>query len=482
MTRHLERFLIPAVVGVLVLAAILTGHSLAQHGRFDHPDNLLFEADCSRVIQNSISLSGPQERARIHPLHVLLVAPIGSVLSLVMSGKLATVVITALCGALVLFNLDRTLSQQLEMKLSDRILFVLLLGASASQVTFAMVPDTHILSALGLSGMASALTPERVELLRGESRGYLQWLRAGGAVPLAWGVLAVGMLGTSLALVPVLVIMLLPARTSWLRRLWFGALGTVSVFAVVIGLHFVQRKIWPPVPVVATATAATSGPGSSDERRGEAATTSTSSDGKAPDGATAPVAEPAVGGGPVGKLIAYAKNTWMHNARWMTAPGKLHERAGQVVTAVMVNAFLAPHFHAYQRPWAATPALSFEPWAVEFRLFGWLGIAAWLLLLGSVLLAVRTRRGLVAKSPLLFFSACVAVFYALVVGVYGDELFLYSPNWAFAIVLMTAALYAIAIASPSTNAKLLRSALTVVVVCLLINSALHTRDVLEHFL
>jgi hypothetical protein len=82
----------------------------------------------------------------------------------------------------------------------------------------------------------------------------------------------------------------------------------------------------------------------------------------------------------------------------------------------------------------------------------------------------------------LLFSACVAVFYALVVGVYGDELFLYSPNWAFAVVLITATLYAIAVASASTQAKLLRPALAVVVVCLLINSALHTRDVLEHFL
>jgi hypothetical protein len=480
MTRHLQRFLVPVVVGILVVVAIASGAALAGHGRFDHPDNLLFEADCSRVIQNSISLSGPQERARIHPLHVLLVAPIGSVLSLVMAGKIATVVITALCAAFVLINLDRVLSQQLGLTLTDRVLFVLLLGASASQVTFAMVPDTHILSALGLSGMASALTPARVELLRGESRGYLPWLRAGGAVPLAWAVLAVGMLGTTLAIVPVLVILLLPARTSWLRRLWFGALGAVSVFAVVIGLHLVQRAIWPPVPVAQTAMSAT-GPSAAEQvRQPEAPPSGTAPASNGAEGI--PVPAPATGGGRLSRLTAYVKNTWMHNARWMTDPGKLPERAGQVAAAMVVNAFLAPRFHTYQRPWSSTRALSFEPWAVDFRLFGGVGAAAWLLLLGSVLVLARTRRGLVAKSPVLMFSACVAVFYALVVGVYGDELFLYSPNWAFAVVLITATLYAIVVASPSNNAKLLRSALTVVVVCLLINSALHTRDVLEHFL
>jgi hypothetical protein len=474
MSRKHLNWPIFALAALLTVVAIVLGGLLAQEGRFDQSDNLLFEADCKRVIENSTTLSGPQERARIHPLHVLFFAPVGQLLSLLLgSAKLATVVITAICAAVVILNVDRVLRLQLELPVSDRLLFAALLGASSSQVTFAMVPDTHILSAVGLSGMASALTPLRLERLRAQHRSYLDWLRSGGVVSLGWAVLAVGMLGTSLLLVPAMVLLQQPTSLRLSRRLFLAALGTVTVFAVVLGLHAAQRAVWPPVPPAEVAALAapqmnvgtptpSAHAGSETPPESTAPTTSTQSS------APKPIS--------LRNLGSYARETWMHNSRWLTPSGMLHERLAQVVLAVFSTTFFAPRFELYQRSWSALAAASFEPWPLDHRWTGFVGLGAWLVWLAGLGLALKGAHASLAK-PLLWFSSATILFYAGVVFFYGDELFLYSPNWAFAVVLVAAALYA-----PVRSFRKFRFGLAVIVACLFLNSVSYTAELLRHFL
>jgi hypothetical protein len=328
--------------------------------------------------------------------------------------------------------------------------------------------------------MAAALTPARLERLRTEPLDPVAWLRAGGYVSLAWAVFAVGMLGTNIAVVPVLVCLQQPPSRSFWRRAAFGALGSAGVLAIVLGLHFGQRAVLPPVPAQATQSVESSGAPAEGERAESA---------RRPDPPAAASPEASASGhaskGRIERLVRYARETWMHNSRWITPLDKIHVRAAQVLNAVFVTTFFAPRFLLYKRSWSDTLGASFEPWAFDHRSFAVIGLIAWLSALAWLVFLSRSKAGpyAAAHSPLLQFLASVIAFYALLVGLYGDELFLYSPNWMFAVVLGAAALFARALgAQAGRHVRPLRVLLWIAGVCLLLNSASHTRDLLRHFL
>lgn len=248
---------------LLFAAYVAVGRALAAQGVFaPEYDNLLFHADCPRVVENTTSLFGGQWRTRVHPLQVLLVAPWGGMLAwLLSSADLAAVVIAALFAVGTLLNLDALLRRATTLTAAERLLFVAFLGTSASHATFGAVPETHIMSAFGLSLMARHLSSENLERLRASSESVLAWLRAGGARGLAWATVAIGAQITSFALIPRYVLLQLSPKESFVRRakrmIVIGA-GLVAVVGVLHGAQRVFRTLPAEPAPSASVTAAPS--------------------------------------------------------------------------------------------------------------------------------------------------------------------------------------------------------------------------------
>ncbi len=445
-----------AVVLLLTAAYLVCAHQLVQGGELgiDH-FSLLYEADPSRVIENSTSFFGDQARTRAHPLHVLLIAPLGTLLTWITnSNEWAAVLITTLCGALVLVNLDRVLDRALGLGLADRTLFVVLLGASASHVTFGgPIPETHVLSAFGLSCMARCLTRERLDALQRPGHTVLTWLKRGGAACVAASSFAVGMLVTNAAVLPVYFYHCVrPDSSSRKRRLMMALVTAGGVVALAAGLHLTQRAIWPPV-------------------RGEVPTSIPSFLVQKKDSeGTIPHWKEEESKSFLGK-IDYVIHSLKSNTAWTTGADDLLTRVPHVANSVLVNALYAPRFLVIEHSWRVAPQVTFEPWNSNHRLVGGLGAVTWLGLLGtSLFLGRRSMRDLLSK-PVVGFSAFVLVFQTVLFTLYGDEVFLFSPNWVFPLVLVAAALYAHCRPMLSASrATALRCALALATLCIVLNS------------
>lgn len=76
------------------------------------------------------------------------------------------------------------------------------------------------------------------------------------------------------------------------------------------------------------------------------------------------------------------------------------------------------------------------------------------------------------SAPALTFTAVTFVYNALLFTIYGDEIFLFSPNWVFALVILAGALYACALRTKPHWQPALRAALCVAAFGLVVNSIL----------
>jgi hypothetical protein len=466
-----SRAAIPALLALSAGLAVLGGQALATAGRFEFRDNLLFEADCRRVIENTTELFGPQDRARIHPLHVSLMILPGYLLSRALgNAELSTVILTAAAGCLVLYNLASLLRNELSLGRLHTFVFVGIAAASASQITFAMVPDTHILSAVGLSGLATSLSEQRARRMR-ESRGPLEWLRGGGSQVVLWSTLAVGMLGTNLPLV-LLALLLVAPQGRPRGRVLAALAAAASVFAIVLGLHLIQRRTLPPAqPTAPTAHDASA---KNEQTLGSPPASS------AQLGAHSAPEPPRAPG-----LVGYAKSTWHHNSRWITPPDRWLERGSQAAYSALVVTFFAPNILFQKKPWADLEMASFEPWALELWTAGVPGVVLWvgLCAFGAVKLARLSRhRSALSLPPLLTFSLATVGLYWLIVALYGDELFLYSPNWMFAVVVLAGRSFQSLLRTWPTQARKLEIGLVLVLGSLLANSFHFFAQLSNHFL
>lgn len=459
---QLQRFLVPTVIVALGLAYLLFAQQLVDNHRLDiHHFSLLFESDPSRVIENSTSLTGDQARTRTHPLHILAIAPLGLLLAkLVGSSVWAAVLITVAAALGVLVNVNHVLQRQFRLPLSDRVLFLLLLGASASHVTFAAIPETHVLSAFALSMMVRSLDRQRLIRLRRHENSAWNWLREGGATCVVWASLAVGMLVTSAALLPWFGFRLLSSKRSVLQRVRIALLGSAAVLVTVASLHVFQRAVWPPVRG-AVPTSIPSFLIQKQESRSE----------------TIEHWRTEESSGLRGKLD-YVLHSLRANTTWMTPPSELPTRLPHVLNTGFVNSFYAPRFEPKQAAWSSIPAVTFEPWSSQHRPAGLIGALTWLSLIALLVALGRARLRRHCRRPGSALAGLVALFYLVVFTLYGDEVFLFSPNWAFALVLFVAALYADPKVRRTRMRLRFRSGLALAVACVVANTAMHVASLL----
>jgi hypothetical protein len=137
--------------------------------------------------------------------------------------------------------------------------------------------------------------------------------------------------------------------------------------------------------------------------------------------------------------------------------------------------FFAPRFGLTPKPHSPILAATFESRELDFRPPALLGIALSLLLGAYALRATRARRSSPPR-PLSLFSADVVVLYLFMISWYGDEGFLFSPNWAFAVLLGFATLYAGAPHEAPNATHPLRAGPACLAGLLTPHSALHVRE------
>ncbi|MBI5841750.1 MAG: hypothetical protein HZB19_16800 [Chloroflexi bacterium] len=147
---------------------------LSKTGAFE-TYSVLFEIDTPRIIDDMTSIGANHYRTNVHPLFVLLMNPIGSILSQVVKSQvLAAILLNCFFGAL-----DVTLAffyfKSLDQTLKDACLLAFLFGVTASQFFLSSIPETASLA------ICSLITTYMLFLFAVKSKKdyFLAWVAAG---------------------------------------------------------------------------------------------------------------------------------------------------------------------------------------------------------------------------------------------------------------------------------------------------------------
>ena len=198
--------------------------------------DLLFEIDTPRSVEDFAVFRGSHDRTSVHPIFVLLVNPVGSLLSLLVgSPETAAVLLNALLGGAAV-GLAFLLFRRLAADRLGGLLAALLFGFSASQLVCGSVPSAATLATCALLATHIVF----LDALDGGRVRRLRWL--------AVGVLSMGGTTTNLAQ-PLITRGLLALRETRFRPSWgvarlllvYGA----SVVALTAALATLQKLIYP---------------------------------------------------------------------------------------------------------------------------------------------------------------------------------------------------------------------------------------------
>lgn len=460
---------VPAAKVVAVFAGLFYfafGYAFATQTSVLSYINLVFQADCSRVILDMTNVDHVHWRTRVHPLHALLTSPVGVPLSgLFGSRELAAIAMTAALAAGAVWNLDTILQRTTHLSRLERTLFAVLLAASASQVTFGALPETHVASAFGISWMARHLSG-RLAHRRGfgDGGGVLGFIRGSGVVP---AVVAAGALVTNAVLVPVYLLLQLRRGEARTRRLLAVLAAGSAIATLLAGLHLVQREVLRSTTLADVA---------------QHGTTVLAGGAHPPE--TVPAGAPAPSGASEGSL----ERSTMHGAlklleselKFVLMEGRSPvERVASVVAATFALNLFAPAVHTTTVAGWDQPFAYFDYLAFDLRPPGVLGLAAWLgLLVAAPIVAGRRMREL-AENPVAIFAAVTSGFYAALFCLYGDDLFLYSPSSVLPLVLLFAPVYGLAKRASLRLGRVGSVLLFASALLLSVNSYLYARDLLQ---
>jgi hypothetical protein len=432
--------------------SLAVGWQLNRAGAFTRAyDSLIYEADCARVIENMTTFTGMQARTRVHPLHVLMTAPLGiPTRAIVRSRELAAVLITAAFAAGTLLNFNCVLQRLTSLGTYERLLLTAALAGSASYATFGAVPETHVLSAFAMSLMVRHLSSERATSTRASTSSFGHWLRSSGLQGLASGAMAIGALVTNVLVIPGYVYLMLPAQRGSVRQRGIQALlVTGALFAFVVVLHLAQRA--PAQTIIPATSSDVSGSVESFAVKGDSST-----------------------------LGSSVKT----NLEWVTTPAKLPRKLMQMANATLLTSHFAPRIRPVTKPDRTHLAASFDYSGLALRWPGAAGVLSWCVLFAvSMAAAIRTKaaRALLPKPA---FLGCIglATTSFCVFTAYSDELFLFSPNWVFPTTQLFALVYGqVAAAVTPRHRVFMLGLLSLTVAMLVTNSVLHVASLIDLF-
>jgi len=482
--------------GLLIAAGLLVAYVAIGHvwvkktGALMEPD-VLFNADTPRVVWNETSLEHAPGRTVLHPLHVLMTAPLGVPLTgLLGSRELAAVVISALFAAGCVYGFDVLLRRATALALPERMLFVILLGLSAGQVTFAAVPETHVISGFFLTLALCHLALANGDRITELPRSLGDRVRLFGKLGLVQVVLAAGALVTNLLLAPVCVLSRLPRSLSPLRRLTAAIVPLGAAVCLLGALYMAQRALLfgsaGPNSGRAPASAVTAAPAASSSAP-EAVVPAVATSSAAP----AATAAPAKRGGVSGWL----SERFNREANYMTlSPRRLLE----VALAIVAYNIYVPRVVKYALPpnpegYAVSKmtAVRLDYFAFDLSPIAIAGLLAWLSTIALSLVAL-VKSGSLRKlgTPAVAFAVSWLALYFLVFTLYhvypigpeSNDIFLFAPD------LIVPVLFLVAVAASHGTATLgagfkhgFRVVLALSTLAAVLNTAIYTVDLLAFY-
>ena len=205
------------------------GTAMGATGALTEYSDLMFTSDLPRVVEDLAVFHARHWRSYPHPLFVLFLNPVGTILSKVIGSPVnSAVALNATAGGICAL-LTWLLVRRIGLPRLTAALLTCTLGASAAHLFFGSMPETYIFSAAALLLLALCVLA---------APGNLKW-----AVPA--GVLALGFLVTNF--VQAILIFFfgsesVPGRWGHMRK---AALYAVLVVATAAALNLVQKVIYP---------------------------------------------------------------------------------------------------------------------------------------------------------------------------------------------------------------------------------------------
>ena len=337
-------------------------------------DDLVFQADTPRVITELTRAAGRHYRTKVHPTFVLFLNPPGRALRAALGRPRLAAILLTALAGGAAVFGMRQMLWRAGLEEPLASLWTLTFATSSAHVFFASVPESFAFSAASLIGLFAL-----------HARGAPSAARSVLA-----GVVAFGMVVTNVAAVGLLA--LARPRPVW-RRLAGAGATVVAVVAVSAALAAVQKRIYPDsVPFYAR--------GSFSE-------------------------EP----------------SYVQVPRGAAAMGRVRD----VAAHLLLFNLAAPEV-AVGKPSARFPVTTFAPPGFEhLRPSGRVHAALWLGLIGLAAFRLARRPPLPSPSgaaetrpPLLAPLAAWILFNAGLHLFYGEDLFLYTEQWTFAVVALVA--------------------------------------------
>lgn len=150
MYRNIKFMSVAAGLFTCFLSVYFTTSNLLAKTHVFEQYNVLFEIDTPRVIGDLTESSANHYRTSVHPIYVLMMNPLGSLLkNMLGSSVLAAIFINSFFGA-VAVGLIFCLFILLRMDIINAALLSILFGMSTSQLVFSVVPDTPSLAICSL--------------------------------------------------------------------------------------------------------------------------------------------------------------------------------------------------------------------------------------------------------------------------------------------------------------------------------------------
>jgi hypothetical protein len=189
----------------------------------------LFQADFPRVLRDLTEVNGNHLRTNVHPIYVLLLNPIGALLTQLLKSQInAVLLMTSICGALSIY-----LTFQILLKIGFRsihaLIFSLILGFSAAHWLFSSMPETYIFTIVSLMLLV---------LIGMTQAGNLKyWIPA--------GVFSFGMLTTNIALNGIIYFFSIIKTERFKNAVRKTVIFLLIIVIIVTALSILQKVIYP---------------------------------------------------------------------------------------------------------------------------------------------------------------------------------------------------------------------------------------------
>lgn len=361
---------------------IIGGQYIKASSALDVYD-VLFEADPKRVVRDFTMFAADHSKTSIHPLYVLIVNPIGSMLSNLLGSNInATMLLTSCIGG-INAGIAFLIFKHLIGNTVNSLLLAIIFALSMSQMFFGMLPEAHILEGLSL------LTTYALFLIcLKHKKIYTGLWIAAGIFTLA---ITITNFFQTLCCFTVLTIAInrTSGRSNHLEAVGNVASYTARVLLITVALAMLQNVIYPSSRFFFIPAAIT------DETRH---------------------VDFAIFAHPLIAII-------------------------DIIKHFSLTVFIAPLPKAFTMPQNQATALTFAR-AWQYGVAGYLAAALWLVLLGAT--AIRTFRDKHRNTPLLIAITVCLAFNLILHCFYGfndigqHEPFIYGCNFAFLVFILIA--------------------------------------------